>query len=163
MRQVYRFALTIVSDGSGKKVTSVEDCLRLSKEELYGLATKVGVFARSCAYIWEGYYVAAMTLRQVGKEQFSVARFNELSKEVFEMEISHGRLIKFPESYSTVLMTNALNLAVNLGIVEKEGSSYWLPSQEKLERWIEELCADLTDLVTFKIMASPTEEPTLDD
>lgn len=158
VKELLSQALTIVSTSIGKEVHSLEDCLKLSTQELYLLAKKIGVFNRSCSYILEAYYIGLQTLKHLNTDSFNRERFLKMSKEVFEMEMLHGRLIKYPESYSTPLIKNSLLYFENMGILEINDDVIEVVKPQLVDDLLEDLTLTLLSQLSFKFKVEPLKD-----
>ena len=92
-----------------------------------------------------------MTLRQLEHAEFTADKFLQVSKEVFEAERDHGRLIKYPESYSIPLIKNSLTYFENIKLVEREGGKYLVKSEVEVDNLISVYANYLGKLLTFNI------------
>ena len=93
VKETLHKVIEIISKTSGRKINSLDDCMRLKHKELMNIATELGVFARSCTYFTESYYIGALTLKVIYTEKnypFKQDYFLKKSKEVFEAEKSLG-------------------------------------------------------------------------
>ena len=111
VKELRVLALEIVTHYTGKELNRIEDGLHLDREDMYKLMSNINVFSRSCLFIFEAYYVAALTLKHLfkihGDEGFKKETYIQASKEIFALEKNHGRMIRYPESYSIPLMDTA--------------------------------------------------------
>ena len=84
VKQVFYWTLNIVSQSIGRRVGSLDDIMKLSREELYAIIRKVGVFGRSLSYIFEGYYLSAMAVRNLAEESSEGFKHELFRKKVRE-------------------------------------------------------------------------------
>lgn len=138
-------ALDVVSECIGRKIESIEECLRFSSEELYAIASYLKGFASSFMHIYEAYYLGGTAIRYLLHEKFSEERFLQVAEEVFEMERTHGRVIKYPESFSVPLMRNCLKYFENKKIIVRDGAKYRVENFTKLDLNIEQFASNLAD------------------
>jgi len=106
VKELYQLSLKILSDCLGRKIQGLQEVFNFSNQEAYQIAKKVGGFSRSYSYLHEGYYVGALALIHLKDIEFNLEKYKQVSKEIFEIERSHGRLIKYRESYSVPLIKN---------------------------------------------------------
>ncbi len=118
--------MDIISYAIGRDVKSFEECTSLTHKELYEIASKISFFSKGFVYIYEGQYIAALTIRALIKDDkekdeknitFTYEEFAKKAKELFDFELAHGKIVKFPESYSIPLLKNSLKYLVGLGII----------------------------------------------
>ncbi len=147
VRTMISQALQIVSKSIDRKIESLEECLNFSAPELYSIASRLKAFSSAFSYIYEAYYLSGTAVRHLLHDKFTEDRFVQISKEVFEMEKDHGRVIKYSESYSVPLMKNSLRYYVNKNIIKKEGDHYSVEDFRRLENHIEKFANNLTNNV----------------
>lgn len=155
IREVIQKALAIcnlsLGESSKKKVSTIEDSLHLSVKEFFKVASFIGGFTRAYNYIFEGYYVGALTIKHFNDDHFTLDEYLKTAKEVHDLESQHGRFISFSESYSVPLLKNALLYFANIGILRKENEKYILIDQKGCEEIIRKFTKDITDLLTFNL------------
>ena len=101
VKEFFNRALEIVSDAINREVTTLEECIDLTHKELYQVLAKVGIFARSCNYLVEAYYISGVTLLDLTRdhlEGFKMDTYLKRNKDMFEAERKLKRIIKYPES-----------------------------------------------------------------
>ena len=146
--------IEIISKTSGRKISTLEDCMKLKHKELMNIATELGVFARSCTYFSESYYIGALTLKVIYTEKnypFKQEYFLKKSKEVFEAEKSLGRVIKYSESYSVPVIKNCLKFFQNAGVLNWEESGFVLNRIAFLDKSIIRFEKELSDQIRFNM------------
>lgn len=157
LKELYILSQKILADCLKREVPFSE-VFTLGQEEVYKIAKVVGGFARSYSYIHEGYYIGAMALRHLKEDQFNLDKFNQVSKEIFELEKQHGRVIKYPESFSTPIINNSLAYYENMNLIEKKSGKYKVINHEGVEETIEKYVNYLTQLLTFNLKLQKVEE-----
>lgn len=156
VKEVLNHALDIVSDAIGRPVTTLEECVDLTHKELYLILAKVGLFARSCNYILEAYYLCGLTLKDLSKndykEGFKMETFLKRYKEVFDSEKKLRRVIKYAESYSVPLSKSSLQYFIHAKIVESNAGFYNVVGHEKLAETLLKLESDLQSHLSINLL-----------
>ena len=116
--------LDTISYATGKNIEKLDEVLDLNDQELDQVATKIRVFSSSLSYISECYYIAARTLDHLAEVEFNQDSFIQTFKEVFGLELDHGRIIQFQESFSITMVKSALQLYQHKGCTELVGDIY---------------------------------------
>ncbi|MBT3983329.1 MAG: hypothetical protein HOE90_18390 [Bacteriovoracaceae bacterium] len=150
--------LGIVSHYTGKSSETLDDCMTFSKEEMFKLVSNINVFSRSCIYIFEAYYIGALTVKHLykkyGDEGFKRDQYQSSTKEIFQLEKNHGRIIRYQESYSIFLMKNAFKFFENLHVIKQykdKPGTYYIPRPSELDKVINVYLQDLTERLTINI------------
>ena len=149
-----RMTLNLLSRAMNRKVLSLRECIYLTPKELYDIAVCLGTFSRGCSYIFEGYYLAAQTVRSLSQRQkleFDMEDFRKCHRDTFDFELNHGRLIKYLESNSIPLMRNSLKYLTDEGFIEFRQGTYHILQQEKLDQLVGKYAKDLADQLTFNL------------
>lgn len=138
--------MKIISYATGKNIVNIEEILSLPSEELYKVATKVKPFSTALSYIYEAYYICAVSLKYLEESVFSEEKFLQISEELFKMEMEHGRVVKYPESYTVAKLITALEYFRNMNIIKRvETKTFQVIEKEKLARLIEKFAKDIGD------------------
>ena len=152
MKEMIHEALNIISYALGRRVESLEECMRLSSQDLYLIATKVRRFSTALSYLYEAYYISGLAVKYLSNENFTQERFIQVSKELFTLEIEHGRVIKYPESYAVPIIKDTLIYHQNQKVIERnEDRSFRVIDQVKLDESIEKFIRDLNDQVAINL------------
>lgn len=152
MKEMIHEALNIISYALGRRVESLEECMRLSSQDLYQIATKVRRFSTALSYLYEAYYISCLAVKYLSHENFTQERFIQVSKELFTLEIEHGRVIKYPESFAVPIIKDTLIYHQNHKIIERnEDRSFRVVDQVKLDEAIEKFIRDLNDQVAINL------------
>ena len=154
VKQVFYWTLNIVSDSVGRRVGSLDEIMELSRAELYAIIRKVGVFGRSLSYILEGYYLAALALRDLSGESsggFKRESYIKKAREVYRHEVGIGRIVRYPESFSVELLGSSLKYFAHINMIVNVGGTFQVINAKKFDKIIEQYEKDLVDLVTFNI------------
>ncbi len=145
-------ALAVISYALGRKVESLEECMRLSSQDLYLLATKVRRFSTALSYLYEAYYISSLAVKYLSQENFTQERFVQVSKELFTLELEHGRVIKYPESFAVPIIKDTLVYHQNQKVLERnEDRTFKVVDQVKLDESIEKFIRDLNDQVAINL------------
>ena len=154
IRQVFYWTLNIVNVSVGRRVGSLDEIMKLSQAELYSIIRKVGVFGRSLSYIFEGYYLSALAVRDLTEdfpEGFKREFYVKKVREVYLEEVGIGRIVRYPESFSVDLMDSSMKYFRHIEIIKNVEGTFQLTDRKKLDKIIELYEKDLVDLVTFNI------------
>lgn len=152
MKEMIHEALEIISFALGRRVESLEECMRLSSQELYQIATKVRRFSTALSYLYEAYYISCLAIKYLANENFTQERFVQVTKELFSLEIEHGRVIKYPESYAVPIIKDTLIYHQNNRVIERnDDRSFKVVDHVKLDEFIEKFIRDLNDQVAINL------------
>lgn len=144
-----RESLEIVSFALGRKMTGLEECLTLTNQELYLVAAKVRPFSTALSYLYESYYIAACTLKFLHKNPFTVESFIQVAKELHEMELAHGRIVKYPESFLVPVLKDSLKYFIHAGMLSVSEHKYTVMAQDLVDKAIEKFAGDINDQVVL--------------
>jgi len=145
-------AVKIVSYALGRKVESMEECMKLSSQEMFQVATKVRRFSTGLAYLYEAYYISSLAIKYLKQESFTQERFVQVAKELFQLELEHGRVVKYPESFAVPIIKDTLVYHKNKKIIESvDDKTYRLVDGDKLDVAIEKFIQDLNDHVVINL------------
>lgn len=157
VKEFFKRTFDIISYCIEREVKSIDDCMHLSHRELYSILSKIGVFSRSCSYLYEGYYVTGLALKILWDEKPEGFKPEELFKrmrDVFDSEMKLARVVKFQESYSEPLMRNALKYFAQNGWTHQEGGLIKIDDPQGLENIIDHYEKELSELWRFQLKAS---------
>ena len=147
--------LSVISEIIGRKIRSLEECLKLEYKELYLVASSTGLFARSGAYLFEGYYLSALAIKELGQRSSTDGfKFDHFKKKVtglYNDEKTLERFIKYPESCSFPLLKTSLKYFTHQGVIENSGGGYFVVNNSKLDSLIGEFEGNLMDGLTFNV------------
>ena len=147
-----REALNIISYALGRKVVSIEECLKLSSQELYLVATKVRRFSTALSYLYEAYYISSLSVKYLASESFTQERFIQVAKELFELELEHGRVVKYPEAFAVPIIKETLDYHLNNKVLERnEDRTFRVVDIPRLEESIDKFIRDLNDQVSINL------------
>lgn len=156
VKEMFKLAMSIVSYALGRRVSSLEECLKLSPTELYKIASKVSYFATGLTYIYEAYYIAACTLRHFGVNSFQKDKFLAVAKELHQMEMEHGRVVKYMESYAVPIIGDSLSYFKHMGLIKEDLVSGEMKVVDliKLEEEIDKFAKDINDQIVIHLKFS---------
>ena len=150
-----------MSEIIGRKIRSLEECLKLEYKELYLVASSTGIFARSGSYLFEGYYLAGLAIKELGykasSDGFKFDLFKKTVQALYDDEKTLDRFIKYPEACSLPLMKTSLKFFTHQGVIENPGGGYFVVNHNKLDSLTKELGGNLMDGSTFNV--SPEVPP----
>jgi glycerol-3-phosphate O-acyltransferase len=152
-REMISQALEIIKFACGKELQSLDKSLDLTNEELFKLASLLKCFSTAFVHIYEAYYLACTAVSFIDKQSFTQERYIAVAKELFQIEIEHGRTVRYPESFTVPKMKDALLYLLNLKIItfSEENSSYQLANQEKLEEQMIKLTNVINDQMAINL------------
>ena len=154
VKEMIHEAERIVEYATGEKLENIGEALEFPPEQLYSIASKVRRFSTAFSYIYEAYYIAAITVKFLGDKEFSEDKFIQVAKELFEMEREHGRVVKYPESFNAPGMKASLRYLVNLEIVEEKEDKFSVKDMERINHLIEKFARDVNDQVAINLKFS---------
>lgn len=151
-KEMLREALDIVTFALGRKVESLDEAFKLSVQDLYLIASKVKIFSTALSYLYESYFVSASALKFLRKEPFSVKDFLEVAKELHSMELLHGRLVKYPESYLVPVLKDSLKYFLHDQVIKiNDKGQYQLVEIDSMDKYIEKFAKDINDQVVLNL------------
>jgi glycerol-3-phosphate O-acyltransferase len=152
VREMLQEALNIISYALGRRVESIEECMKLSSQELYLIATKVRRFSTALSYLYEAYYISSLAVKYLASESFTAERFIQVAKELFELELEHGRVVKYPESFAVPIIKETLDYHLNQKVLERnEDRTYKVVDIPKLDDSIDKFIRELNDQVSINL------------
>lgn len=154
VKQFFYGTLSVVSDAIGRRVGTLEELMSLERQDLYAIASKVGIFNRALTYIMEAYYVAGLALEKLDHDYpqgFKIEAFNKKVKEVHEAERKFDRLIRYPESYSIPLTKTSLKFYTHGATVENNMGLLKISKHEDFKVNLDKIEKNLNDLLTINI------------
>lgn len=144
--------MRIVEYALNRKTTGIDEILKLPMDDLYQVAAKVRRFSTALSYIYEAYYIAAVTVKYLKDEPFSEDKFIQVGRELFEMEREHGRVVKYPESFTVPKLKATLNYLENSGLIARdEQNIISVLEPKKIGIMIEKFARDVNDQVSINL------------
>ncbi len=117
--EMFQFALEIIRYATGKNVEKLEECFDLNAEELDQIAKKVSPFSTGLSYIHECYYLAASTIEHLSKKEFNTQQFIDIYKELYNIELTHGRIVQYSESFLIPIIKNTISYFSHIQCLER--------------------------------------------
>lgn len=152
IKEMIQDALNVISYALGRKIESLEECMKLTPQELYQIASKVRRFSTALSYLYEAYYISGLAIKYLSSENFNQDRFIQVARELFTLEIEHGRFIKYPESFAVPIIKDTLFYFQNLKVIETtDDKTFKVVDLVKLEDSIEKFIRDLNDQVAVNL------------
>ncbi len=152
VKEMIRDALNVISYCLGRKMESLEECMKLQPQELYLIANKVRRFSTALSYLYEAYYISCITIKYLQKEPFTSERFVAVAKELFQLEQEHGRVVKYPEAFAVPIVKDTIIYFQNARIIEKnDDRTFRVIDAAKLDETIEKFIHDLNDQVAINL------------
>lgn len=145
-------ALNIISFALGRKVESLEECMHLQGQDLFKIATTVRRYSTALSYLYEAYYISALAIKYLSNETFTQERFIQVAKELFTLELEHGRVVKYPETFAVPIIKDTLIYHQNQKVIDRNSDkTFKVVDQQKLDESIERFIRDLNDQVTINL------------
>jgi glycerol-3-phosphate O-acyltransferase len=159
IKEMIKFGKSIVRDAVGREIQTLHEVLTFSYPELYKVADKVKRFSSAFSFIYEAYFLSSITIKYLASEQFDHDKFLAIAHELFLMEIEHGRVIKYPESYSVPLLKDTLLFFINIGAIkiDPKSNKYQVQEVEKINFYIEKFATDLNDQMSINLKFSTND------
>ncbi len=152
IKEMILHAREVVEYAVGRPLHALDEALEFNPSDLYQLASKVRHFSTAFSYLYEAYYLAAISLKYLGKDLFGSERFLQVAQELFSLELEHGRVVKYPESYSVPILKDTLDFFVGEGVLKRvDGGKYQVVDQDKVDKLIEKFLRDLNDQVAINL------------
>lgn len=149
----------IISFALGREVKDISVVLELTNEEMYQLASKVKPFSSALSYIYEAYYVSAITVKYLADEPFNHDKFIQTARELFDLEKQHGRVVKYSESFTVPNLKATLDYLMNLKVIDKNEKGFFeLKDVTKLNYMIEKFARDVNDQVSINLKFNQISE-----
>lgn len=152
VKEMMAEALSIISFSLGREIHSLDECMKLSSQDLFQIASKVRRFSTALSYLYEAYYLSAISLRYLDKESFTQDRFIQVAKELSSIELEHGRVMKYSESFAVPILKETLNFFQNQKVLERNADkSFKISDAGKLDELVEKFIRDLNDQVSISL------------
>lgn len=144
--------IEIIEFALGRKINNIDEILDFSVDDLYCVANKVKRFSSALSYIYEAYYISAVTIKYLSDQSFSEDKFLQVSKELFEMEREHGRVVKYSESFTVPKIKATLKFFENLNVIVNNGKNgYAVSDLTEVNNLIEKFAQDVNDQVSISL------------
>jgi glycerol-3-phosphate O-acyltransferase len=151
-KEMIHEALDVISYAIGRKINDLEEAMKLSSQDLYGIATKVRRFSTALSYLYESYYISSLAIKYLAKENFTQERFIQVAKELFHLEQEHGRVVKYPEAFAVPIIKETLVYHQNQKVIDRNNDrTFKVTDLEKLDGLIDKFILDLNDQVAINL------------
>lgn len=152
VREMINEALRVIEYSIGEKLENLADALEFTNERLYQIASSISKFSTGFSYLYEAYYISSISLKFIGDKSFKEDKFIAVSKELFEMEREHGKVVKYPESFNVPIMRNTLKYYLHLDLITKdEDGIYQIINSKKIYDLSEKFASDVNDQVALNL------------
>ncbi len=142
----------IIEYATDKKIENLDEVLSFDVSSMYKLAKVVSPFSTSLNYIYEGYYLGTITLIFLEKKEFDYEEYLKVAQELFEIEIDHGRVISYRESFTVPKLQAVFDYFVKQReIMKKVGEKYKVINLTKLLNLREKFSSDISNQVSIKL------------
>jgi glycerol-3-phosphate O-acyltransferase len=160
VKEMILHARDVVGYAVGRPLHALDEALAFSPNDLYLLASKVRHFSTAFSYLYEAYYLSSIGLKYLSKETFNMERFLQVTHELFGLELEHGRVVKYPESYSVPIIKDTLDYMQSEQVLERiEGGKFRVTDVAKVDALIEKFLRDLNDQVAINLKFNRTSTP----
>ncbi len=152
MKDMIQEALNVMTFALGRKFESLEECMKLSSQDLYQIATKVRRFSTALSYLYETYYISSLSVKYLANENFTQERFLQVTKELFQLELEHGRVVKYPEAFAVPILKETLVYHTSQKVLERHADrTFKVVDPVKLDESIDKFVRDLNDQVAINL------------
>ncbi|MBY0518006.1 MAG: 1-acyl-sn-glycerol-3-phosphate acyltransferase [Bacteriovoracaceae bacterium] len=152
IKEMILHARDVVAYAVGRPIHDLDEALSFNPHELYQLASRVRHFSTAFSYLYEAYYLSAIGLKYLAQETFNSERFLQVTHELFSLELEHGRVVKYPESYSVPILKDTLDYLQNQDVlVRVDGGKFKVTDVAKVDLLIEKFLRDLNDQVAINL------------
>jgi glycerol-3-phosphate O-acyltransferase len=160
VKEMILHARDVVGYAVGRPLHALDEALAFSPNDLYLLASKVRHFSTAFSYLYEAYYLSAIGLKYLSKETFNMERFLQVTHELFGLELEHGRVVKYPESYSVPIIKDTLDYMQSEQVLARiDGGKFRVTDVAKVDALIEKFLRDLNDQVAINLKFNRTSTP----
>ncbi len=155
VKEFFYATLSIITEIIGRRVGSLEELMDLNKQELYMIASRIGIFSRALSFIGETHYIAGLALSELTKngESFKIDQFNKRFSDIHDKERSLGRLVRYNESNSVPAIKNALRYYQGLNLLDNDQGAWKVADHAQLKCHVQKLAKNLRDQLTLNIRA----------
>jgi glycerol-3-phosphate O-acyltransferase len=154
IKHMLGLSLSIVAYTIGRELSSLDDIFSLSKEELFQIGQKIKPFSNVISFIYETYYLAVLSFRFFREQEFTQAEFLSVSKEIHALELLHGRIIKYQESYLVPILKDCMNYFVHVQLIVENDGKFKVTRIEDLEFYLAKFSSDANDRVGINLKLS---------
>lgn len=145
-------AMRILSYALGREIKSFDECMKFSTQEMYQIATKVKNFSTALSYLYESYYISILAINYLKGGSFTQDKFLQVVKELFQLEIEHGRVIRYNEAFAVPILKDTLIHFQNEKVLGRnDAREFFVNDPEKLEVALDKFVKDLNDQVAINV------------
>lgn len=152
-------AFKMISDALKREVMVGDDPLALTKEDMFKLGSYVGVFSQSMNYLFESYYICALSIKGVISQRKShYFTFDQL---IEEATIVHGeqlrlnKLVRYPESLNRQTFANALDYLAHAKVISRDQKKYRVDSAIMLDHFEQKYAKELSSHLSVMLRSAP--------
>jgi len=152
IKEMILHARDVVGYAVGRPMHALDEALSFGPNDLFQLARSVRHFSTAFSYLYEAYYLSAITLKYLAEESFNHDRFLSVSLELFGLELEHGRVIRYPETYSVPILRDTLDYMQGQSVIKRQdGGKFTVTDAALLDKLIEKFLRDLNDQVAINL------------
>jgi glycerol-3-phosphate O-acyltransferase len=152
IKEMLEEAMRILSYALGREIKSFDECMKFSTQEMYQIATKVKNFSTALSYLYESYYISILAINYLKGGSFTQDKFLQVVKELFQLEIEHGRVIRYNEAFAVPILKDALSHFQNEKVLGRnDAREFFVNDPEKLEVALDKFVKDLNDQVAINV------------
>jgi hypothetical protein len=91
-------------------------------------------------------------VKYLASESFTQERFIQVAKELFDLELEHGRVVKYPESFAVPIIKETMDYHLNQKVIERnDDRTYKVIDIPKLDASIDKFIRELNDQVSINL------------
>lgn len=152
IKEMLEEAMRILSYALGREIKSFDECMKFSTQEMYQIATKVKNFSTALSYLYESYYISILAINYLKGGSFTQDKFLQVVKELFQLEIEHGRVIRYNEAFAVPILKDTLIHFQNEKVLGRnDAREFFVNDPEKLEVALDKFVKDLNDQVAINV------------
>ena len=152
IKEMMTEAMRILSYALGREIKSFDECMKFSTQEMYQIATKVKNFSTALSYLYESYYISILAINYLKGGNFTQDKFLQVVKELFQLEIEHGRVIRYNEAFAVPILKDTLIHFQNEKVLGRnESREFFVSDPAKLEAALDKFVKDLNDQVAINV------------
>lgn len=150
MKEMTNQGLQIINHACGVELEQLTDALQMSLNQHNEMRRYMAPFSNTFGYIYESYYISATTLTKL-KEVTPLNDFLKVAKEIFDLEIHHGRLVRFPESFSVQVLKTSLKYFQQKNVIHFENDCIEVKDRQRLSRLIDGFVEAINDQIYLSL------------
>lgn len=159
-KEILEEGAKVISFALGHPLVSIHDIFKFTPQEFFLIAIRVRAFSTAFTSLLECYYLSLVTLEAFAVSKvFTEEEFLKQAKKCHEIEILHGNVISFQESFLSPILKTALKFLENEGVLEAIGKrQYRIRDEKKAEEMARSWRTDLRDEVKMNLKFSEPRE-----